>query len=176
VRGGFRANRASSFSVHVASFLTSSSFSLLPPSPFLLPSPFRSDAIARYGSRILGYLLRALRAYLARMQSRTAFTLTEVLVALILVTIAVLGSATAIRAAARVQMHAAALRTVANELEARVAQLSATPCDAIATNTVASNGATIRWTAVPTSAAVRLEIRGELRDASASRSLEVACE
>jgi prepilin-type N-terminal cleavage/methylation domain-containing protein len=65
------------------------------------------------------------------MRNRKAFSVVEVLVALVVFSVAALGCAAAVGIAARVQREAIARRAAVNALELRLASLSTMPCETV---------------------------------------------
>jgi Tfp pilus assembly protein PilV len=72
------------------------------------------------------------------MRNREAFSVVEVLVALIVFSVSALGSAAALGLSARFQREAVARRESINALELRLAPLILMPCDSIATSAAAT--------------------------------------
>jgi prepilin-type N-terminal cleavage/methylation domain-containing protein len=109
------------------------------------------------------------------MRRRPAFTVVEVLVALIILSVAALGSAAAVGMAAREHTRAAARRDALDATRAQTALLSAAPCDSLADGQRMIRDVVVQWT-VPRDTIARLSVVARHRGTITALRAEVACE
>jgi Tfp pilus assembly protein PilV len=110
------------------------------------------------------------------MRNRPAFSVVEVLVALVLLSIAVLGSTATIGLAARAQRNATARREAVNALEHRLASLSLAACDSIAASTAVINGVSVTTAVARSDSLVALVVSTSHKGTATSLTMEVACQ
>lgn len=109
---------------------------------------------------------------------RCGVTLVEVLVALVIFSIAALGSGAFIGASARTQMRAAARREALDVLQTKATLLDATSCAALADGTATVAGIAITWTVlwnVAPDSVARVTLLARHRGTSTMLRTEVAC-
>ncbi|HKS06898.1 MAG TPA: hypothetical protein VJR92_11330 [Gemmatimonadaceae bacterium] len=109
------------------------------------------------------------------MHSRPAFTVVEVLVALIVFSAAALGSAAAVGFAAREQLRAAAKREALDVVRAQSVRLTAVPCDSVGNGARTLRDVRVTWSVVRDSLAT-FTVTGALRGTVTTLRIEVACE
>lgn len=110
-----------------------------------------------------------------RVHSRPAFTVVEVLVALIVFSAAALGSAAAVGFSAREQLRAAAQREALDVVRAHSARLTALPCDSVSNGSRTMRDVNVTWSIARDSLAT-ITVTGSLRGTATSLRVEVACE
>jgi prepilin-type N-terminal cleavage/methylation domain-containing protein len=110
------------------------------------------------------------------MHTRQAFTLVEVLVALVVLSVAALGSATVLVAAARAQSNAWARRQAVDALSAQAAVVAGTPCGALVSGNRVVNGVPVAWMVEMRDSISLVSITATNRGTTTNLRTEVACE
>lgn len=109
------------------------------------------------------------------MRNRFAFTVIEVLVALVVFSAAALGSAAAVGLAAREQIRATAKREALDAVRAQSARLMALSCDSLRSGTRNVRDVIVVWTVVRDSLAT-VTLVGSLRGTATPLRVEVSCD
>ena len=109
------------------------------------------------------------------MRIRIAFTVVEVLVALIVLSVAALGSAAAVGSAAREQMRATSKREALDVVRAQAARLSALPCDSLAAGQRMVRNVALAWSVTRDSVAV-VDVSARHRGTVTALRMEFTCE
>jgi Tfp pilus assembly protein PilV len=109
------------------------------------------------------------------MQMRKAVSVVEVLVALVVFSIAALGSAAVLGFAARATAVAVARREVVSALRLSAAMFASMPCEALATGQGVVAGVPIAWTVTATDSLVQVALRASFRGTSTVMRTEIAC-
>lgn len=99
----------------------------------------------------------------------------EVLVALVVLAIAALGSAATLGFATRMQSRAAALREAYTALRAQAALVAAVPCTSIVADSVRRGDVTVSWQVDPGDGVVFVRFRAQGRGVVAELPGEVTC-
>lgn len=110
------------------------------------------------------------------MQTRHAFSIIEVLVALVVLSVAALGSATILVAAARAQSNALARRQSVDALAAQAAVLGGTPCSALGNGNRVVSGVPVAWTVQVSDSLSLVSIIATNRGTVTGLRTEVVCE
>ncbi len=108
-------------------------------------------------------------------KKRFAFSVVELLVALVVFSVAALGGAAALAAAARNQNIAAARRVAVAELRRQAAELDAQACDQLASGRNVIAGGDVTWTVAVTDTLALIRIVAHVRGISTTLRTEVAC-
>jgi Tfp pilus assembly protein PilV len=109
------------------------------------------------------------------MRTRKAVTVVEVLVALVVFSIAALGSAAVLGVAARARAAAAARREAVGALRQRAAMLALIPCDALTIGQSVVAGVTVVWTIAVTDSLAHVALRATHRGISTMLRTEIVC-
>lgn len=109
------------------------------------------------------------------MRTRIGFSVVEVLVALIIFSVAALGSAAAVGMAAREHLRASAKRDALDAVRVSAARLTSTPCDSLVAGAHLTRGITVEWT-VERDSLVRVALSASYRGATVLLRAEVVCE
>jgi prepilin-type N-terminal cleavage/methylation domain-containing protein len=130
--------------------------------------------------RRFGDTQRAVALNLARMspplQSRRGVTVVEVLVALVVLSIAALGSAATIGLSATMQHRAASLRRALEAVRLQATILEALPCTDLADEAAVVNGIAVRWRVRSAESHAAVALTADHRGATAVLRTEVSCE
>jgi prepilin-type N-terminal cleavage/methylation domain-containing protein len=110
------------------------------------------------------------------LQSRRGVTVVEVLVALVVLSIAALGSAATIGLSATMQHRAASLRRALEAVRLQATILEALPCTDLADETAVVNGIEIRWRVRRAESHAAVALTADHRGATAALRTEVSCE
>ena len=110
------------------------------------------------------------------MNNRRAFSVVEVLVALMVFSIAALGSATALGVAARATSAASARREAISALRLRAAIIQSTRCGELADGQAVVAGVAVHWTISVSDSLARVALRALHRGTSTQLWTEVECE
>lgn len=110
------------------------------------------------------------------MRNRKAFSVIEVLVALVVFSVAALGSAAALGLAARMQREAVARREAVSALEFRLATFATLPCDSITVGTAFVNGVTVASRVTRTDSLAAIAVSATHKGTSTSLRSELSCE
>jgi prepilin-type N-terminal cleavage/methylation domain-containing protein len=110
---------------------------------------------------------------------RSGVTLVEVLVALVILSIAALGSGAFIGASARTQLRAAARREALDALQYKASLLEATSCGAIASGAGTVGGIAlswaVAWSGTSTDSVAHLTVVARHRGTETTLRTEVTC-
>lgn len=110
------------------------------------------------------------------MRNHKAFSLAEVLVALVVFSIAATGGAAALGLASRAQRQAIARREALSAIEMHLALLSAAPCDSVSSAPVVVNGIPISTTIAPTDSLVSITVSASHGGTRSLLRTEITCE
>jgi prepilin-type N-terminal cleavage/methylation domain-containing protein len=110
------------------------------------------------------------------MRNRHAFSVVELLVALMILSVAVLGTTAAVGLAARAQREAIARREAIGALESRLASLSMSPCASLTNDSVLLGGVTVTALVERTDSLASILLSATHRGTSSALRAEVACE
>lgn len=109
------------------------------------------------------------------MHKPKAVSVVEVLVALVVFSIAALGSAAVLGFAARATAAASARREAVGALRLRAAMIASTPCDALTNGQGVVAGVTVAWTISVTDSLAIVALRASHRGTSTLMRTEIAC-
>ena len=109
------------------------------------------------------------------MRNRAAFSVVEVLVALVVFSVAALGSAAALGLAARVQREAVARREAVSALELRMAAFETLPCDSIAGGTAVISGVAVVARVTRTDSLAAIAVSATHKGTSTTLRRELPC-
>jgi prepilin-type N-terminal cleavage/methylation domain-containing protein len=110
------------------------------------------------------------------MRNRTAFSIVEVLVALVVFSIAALGSAAALGLSARVQREAVARREALSALELRMATLATLPCDSLTAGTDRIYGVAVTSRVTRTDSLVAIAVTATHKGTTTTLGSERSCD
>lgn len=110
------------------------------------------------------------------MKSRRAVSIIEVLVALVVFSIAALGSAAALTMSARAQRSAVARREALSALRSQAELLAAAPCAILTDGQGAVNAVTVHWTVSPSDSLTLVTLTATHAGTRTLLRIEVACE
>jgi prepilin-type N-terminal cleavage/methylation domain-containing protein len=109
------------------------------------------------------------------MRNREAFSIVEVLVALVVFSVAALGSAAALGWSARLQRDAVARRDAVRALEARLVALTTAPCDSVAGGPVVVNGVVVQSAVTRTDSLITVVVAASHKGTTTTLRTEVKC-
>jgi Tfp pilus assembly protein PilV len=109
------------------------------------------------------------------MRTRVAFSVVEVLVALVVFSVAALGTAAALGLAAHAQREAVARREAVNALEFRMATFATLPCDSISIGTVVINGVSVVARVTRTDSLAAIVVSAAHKGTSTTLRMEQPC-
>jgi prepilin-type N-terminal cleavage/methylation domain-containing protein len=109
------------------------------------------------------------------MRNQKAFSVVEVLVALVVFSIAALGSAAALGLSARVQREAVARREAVSALEFRMATFTTLPCDSITIGAVVINGVQVVTQVMRTDSLATIAVSAVHKGTSTTVAKELPC-
>jgi type II secretory pathway pseudopilin PulG len=109
------------------------------------------------------------------MRNPTAFTIVEVLVALIVFTVAALGSAGTLSVAFRTNQTVIARRLALNALQSQASAMTDVPCASISAGGSVSNGVALSWTADVADSLARVVLAAEFRGTHTTLRTEFKC-
>lgn len=110
------------------------------------------------------------------MRNQHAFSVVELLVALIILSVAVLGTTAAVGLAARAQREAIARREAIGALESRLASLSMSPCDSLTNGSVLLAGVSVSARVERTDSLAAIRLSATHRGTSTALRVEISCE
>ena len=110
------------------------------------------------------------------MDNRHGLSVVEVLVALVVFSVAALGSAAALGLASRVQREAIARRVAVNAAELRMASHITTPCDSIAAGTVIVGSVPVVSSVFRTDSLATITVHVAYKGTSTTLRSDIACE
>ena len=124
-------------------------------------------------------VLRPVTAIFAAMSSRVRFrsgvSVVEVLVALVILSIAALGSAATIGYSARAQQRAASLRRSLEALRIRAAEIEVSPCASLASGNAVADSVVVTWQIEAAETSVGVTLTATYRDVTSTLRTEVPC-
>ena len=110
------------------------------------------------------------------MRNHKAFSVVEVLVALVVFSVAALGSAAALGLAARVQREAVARREAVSALEFRLGSLATLPCDSIVSGAAAINGVAVYTRVTRADSLATVTVTAPHKGTVSTLQMEVRCQ
>jgi prepilin-type N-terminal cleavage/methylation domain-containing protein len=109
------------------------------------------------------------------MQKRQGVSVIEVLVALVIFSIAALGGAASLGLAARAQRQAAATREAVGALQRQLGALGSTPCSSLASGSSLVGSVQVSWTVAVTDSLATIAASAVHRGTTTTMRTEVAC-
>jgi prepilin-type N-terminal cleavage/methylation domain-containing protein len=109
------------------------------------------------------------------MPTRSGISVIEVLVALVIFSVAALGSAAALGLAARAQRQAAATREAVVALQRQLGALPVTPCSSLTSGDTLVGPVRVSWTIAIADSLAVIRARAELRGTTMMVQSEAAC-
>jgi prepilin-type N-terminal cleavage/methylation domain-containing protein len=110
-----------------------------------------------------------------RIRLRSGVSVVEVLVALVILSIAAMGSAATIGYSARAQQRAASLRRSLDALRIRAAEMEASACVALANGSTVVDSVAVTWDVEVSPAFARVTLRAAHRGVTSALRTEVPC-
>jgi prepilin-type N-terminal cleavage/methylation domain-containing protein len=110
-----------------------------------------------------------------RVRVRSGVSVVEVLVALVILSIAAMGSAATIGYSARAQQRAASMRRSLEALRLRAAEIEVTPCTSLTSGSAILDSVVVTWDAQPAGATVGVALSAGYRGVTSTLRTEVPC-